>query len=179
MQLGYFQVIAEPVSTWVQEIFERGAAAGAALGDEIIDAALALGVAGIPVLHRRVFDLGIFERDQLDHGGVELVLVALRRGAAFEIADIGALVGDQQRALELAGLGGVDAEIGRELHRAAHARRHIGEGAVAEDGRIERGEEIVALRHDRAEIFAHEIGMLAHRLAERAEDDAELGELAP
>ena len=23
MQLGYFQVIAEPVSTWVQEIFER------------------------------------------------------------------------------------------------------------------------------------------------------------
>jgi hypothetical protein len=26
MQLGYFQVIAEPVSTWVQEIFERPAA---------------------------------------------------------------------------------------------------------------------------------------------------------
>jgi hypothetical protein len=24
MQLGYFQVIAEPVSSWVQEIFERG-----------------------------------------------------------------------------------------------------------------------------------------------------------
>ena len=24
MQLGYFQVMAEPVSTWVQEIFERG-----------------------------------------------------------------------------------------------------------------------------------------------------------
>jgi hypothetical protein len=26
MQLGYFQVIAEPVSTWVQVIFERAPA---------------------------------------------------------------------------------------------------------------------------------------------------------
>jgi hypothetical protein len=38
MQLGYFQVMAEPVSTWVQLIFER-AAAVAALGDEVVDAA--------------------------------------------------------------------------------------------------------------------------------------------
>ena len=29
------------------------------------------------------------------------------------------------------------------------------------------------VRHDRAEIFPHQVGMLAHRLAERAEDDAE------
>ena len=39
-QLGYFQVIAEPVSTWVQEIFERSAAAITALGDEVVNAAL-------------------------------------------------------------------------------------------------------------------------------------------
>src|SRR3954467_10783444 len=70
------------------------AAAVAALGDEIVDAALAFGIAGVPVLYRRIFDFGIVERHQFDHGGVQLVLVALRRGAAFEIADIGALVGD-------------------------------------------------------------------------------------
>src|SRR3546814_5300496 len=35
-----------------------------ALGHEIIDAALALGVAGVPVLDGRIFDLGIVERDQ-------------------------------------------------------------------------------------------------------------------
>ena len=104
MQLGYFQVIAEPVSTCVQRNLRAVAAAVAALGDEIVDAALAVLVARIPVLHGRVFDLGVFQRDQLDHGGVQLVLVALRRGAAFEIADIGAFVGDDQRALELAGL---------------------------------------------------------------------------
>src|SRR6185437_16905395 len=41
-----------------------GAAAVAALGDEIVDAALAFGIARIPVLHRRIFDLGIVERDE-------------------------------------------------------------------------------------------------------------------
>jgi hypothetical protein len=79
MQLGYFQVMAEPVSTWVQEIFEFFAAAVAALGDEIVDAALALGVARIPVLHRRILDLGVVERDQLDHRGMQ---AGSRRAAA-------------------------------------------------------------------------------------------------
>src|SRR5437879_7386686 len=58
------------------------AAAVATLGDEIVDAALALGVAGVPVLYGRIFDLGIIERDKLDHGGMQLVFIALRRGAA-------------------------------------------------------------------------------------------------
>ena len=44
------------------------------------------------------------QRHQLDHRGMQLVLVALGRGAAFQIADVGAFVGDDQRALELAGL---------------------------------------------------------------------------
>src|SRR6202040_639984 len=86
------------------------AAAIATLGDEIVDAALAFGIAGIPVLHRRIFDLGIVERDQLDDRRVKLVFVALGRRAAFEIADIGAFVGDDQRPLELAGVLFVDAE---------------------------------------------------------------------
>ena len=174
MQLGYFQVIAEPVSTWVQEIFESRAAAVAALGDEIVDAAAPFGVAGIPVLHGRIFDLGVVERDQFDHRGVQLVLVAHRRGAAFEIAHIGALVGDDQRALELAGVLLVDAEIGRQLHRAAHARRHIDERAVGEHRRVERGEEVVGIGHHRAEILLHQFGMLAQRLRDRHEDHAGL-----
>src|ERR1700694_4004234 len=99
------------------------AAAIATFGDEIVDAALALGIAGIPVLHRRIFDFGIVKRDQFDHGGVQLVFIALRRGAALEIADITALVGDDQRALELSGVAFIDAEIGRQLHWAANARR--------------------------------------------------------
>src|SRR4029079_3740342 len=105
-------------------------AAIATLGDEIIDAALAFLVAGIPVLNRGIFDLGVVERDELDHGSVTLVLVAHRRGAAFEITDIGALVGDDQSPLELTGVLCIDAEIGRELHRAAHTGRHVDEGTI-------------------------------------------------
>ena len=70
----------------------------------------------------------------------------MRRGAAFQIADTCAsLVRDDQRALELAGLGRVDAEIGRQLHRAAHALGHVDEGAVGEHGRVQRREEIVGV----------------------------------
>ena len=101
----------------------------------------------------------------------------MRRRAAFEIADVGALVGDDQRALELAGILLVDAEIGRQLHRAAHARRHVDERAVGKHRRIERGEEIVGDRHHRAEIFPHQLRMLVHRFRDRAEDHAGLGEL--
>src|SRR5204863_9180623 len=88
----------------------RAAALGqAALGHEVVDAPLAFLVAGVPVLDRRVLDRGVVMRDQLDDGGVELVLVAHRRGAAFEVADVRALVGDDQRPFELAGVLGVDA----------------------------------------------------------------------
>jgi hypothetical protein len=44
----------------------------------------------------------VVQRHQLDHRGVQLVLVAHRRGAAFEVAHVAALVGDDEGALELA-----------------------------------------------------------------------------
>ena len=139
--------------------------------------ALAFRVAGIPVLHGRIFDLGLFQRDQFDHRGVQLVLVALGRGAAFEIADIGAILGHDQRAFELARLRGVDTEIGGQLHRAAHALGDVYEGAVGKDRRIERGEEIVGHRHHRAEIFPHQLRVIADRFRHRTEDDARFGQL--
>src|SRR4029078_5773568 len=87
-------------------------AAIATLGDEIIDAALAFLVAGIPVLHSGIFELGVVERDELDHGSVKLVLVAHRRGAAFEITDIGALVAEVRGPLDRTAVVCIDAEIG-------------------------------------------------------------------
>src|SRR5690606_41930746 len=50
------------------------AAALAALRDEVVDAAAAFLVAGIPVLHRRVLDLGALERNELDDRRMQLVL---------------------------------------------------------------------------------------------------------
>jgi hypothetical protein len=48
--------------------------------------------------------LGVIQCDQLDHGGVQLVLVAHRRGAAFKIGHAGAFLGDDQGAFKLAGM---------------------------------------------------------------------------
>src|SRR5690606_26917367 len=70
------------------------AGALAALGDEVVDAALPLAVAGVPVLHRRVLDTGPLERHQLHHRRVQLVGVPLGGGAALEVAHRGAFFGD-------------------------------------------------------------------------------------
>ena len=108
MQLGYFQVIAEPVSTCVQEIFEVRTAAIAALGHEVVDTAFAVLITRIPVLHGRVFNFCVIEGHQLDNGRMQLVFVAHRRRATFEVTDVAAFVGDHQGALELTGIGCVD-----------------------------------------------------------------------
>src|SRR5690606_21714763 len=123
----------------------------AALGDEVVDAPFALGIAGIPVLHRGVLDLGVVEGDQLHHRGVELVLVPHGCGAALQIADVAALVGDDQGALELAGLGLVDAEVGGQLHGAAHALGDVDKRPVAEHRTVEGGKEVVLLGYDGAQ----------------------------
>ncbi len=119
----------------------------------------------------------VVERDEFDDRRVQLIFIAHRRGATFEIAHVRAFVGDDERALELAGLRGVDAEISRKLHRTAHAFRDVAKRTVGEDGGIQRGIKIVRVRHDRAEIFFDEFGMFLHRFAERTEDDALFREL--
>ena len=152
--------------------------AKAALGDEVEDAALAVLVAGIPVLDGAVFDLRALHRDEFDDGGVELVFVAHRGGATFEIAHEGTFVRDDERALELAGVRGLDAEVGGQLHRAADALGDVAEGTVGEDGGVQGGVEVVRVRHDGAEIFLDEVGVMRDGLGERTEDDALLGQLS-
>ena len=61
------------------------ATAVAPLGDEVEDAAAPFRIARIPVLDRRILDLGIVERDQLDDCRMELVLVATGSGAPLQI----------------------------------------------------------------------------------------------
>ncbi len=83
-----------------------------ALGHEIIDAALPVLVARVPVLYGRILDLRVLHRNQFHNRRMQLVAVTQRRGAAFEIGNIAVILGHDQRALELTGLHGVDAKIG-------------------------------------------------------------------
>ena len=108
---------------------------------------------------------------------MKLVFIALGRGAAFQIADIATFVGDDQGALELARLRGIDAEIGGELHRAAHALGHIDKSTVGKHRRVQGGEEIVRHRHHCAQILLHQVGMVADRFGDRAEDHPRLVKL--
>ena len=87
-----------------------------------------------------------------------------------------ACIGDDQSALELTGLGGIDPEVGGQLHRTAYARRHIDERSIREDGRIQRGVKVVCVGYDAAEVALDQLRMLLHRLREGAEDHAGRGE---
>ena len=69
------------------------AAAQPAFGHEVEHAAAAFVIAGIPVLDRGVFDLGPVLDYYFDYGGMKLVLVAHRRRATLEVADIRIVVG--------------------------------------------------------------------------------------
>ena len=147
-----------------------------AFGDEVIDATLAVFVARIPVLDGGVFDLCILQQDQLNNSGVQLVVVTLRCGATFEVADIRSFVGDDQRALKLAGIFSVDAEIRRQFHRTTGAGRNVDERPVRKDRRIQRCIEVVGHWNDRSEVFLHQLRMLFDGFRDRAEDDASSGE---
>ena len=147
-------------------------AAVTALGDKIVDAATTLFIPGIPVLHGRILDGRIAEGDQLHHGRVQLVFVALRGGTAFQVTDITTLIGNDQGPLELSGLGFVDTKIGRQLHRTTHVGRNVDEGAITEHRGIERGKEVIGMRYHAGEVFLHQFRVVLQGFRHGAENDA-------
>src|SRR3546814_3809291 len=100
------------ISDWSSDLCSSDLAADAGL------------VARIPILYGRILDLGAIQRDQFDDGSMQLVFVTLRCGAAFKIRDVCIVFADDQRALELAGIAFVDAEVRRQqIGRASCAER--------------------------------------------------------
>ena len=94
------------------------------LGDEVVDVRR-------PVLDGGVGDPGARLHDDLDDGRVQRVGGVHRGRAALDVVHLGALVGDDQRPLELAGVLGVDAEVGLQRHLDVDARRHVDEAVGA------------------------------------------------
>ena len=125
-----------------------------ALGDQVEDVA-------VPVLDRRVADRRAFHRDQLDNGRVQRRRGELRCRAALDVMHFRAFVRDDQRALELAHVLGVDAKIGLQRHLHFDALGHVHERTARPHRRVERGQLVVVRRDDRGEVLAHEILVLA------------------
>ena len=150
----------------------------AALRDEVIDTACAcFAVAGVPVLHGGILDFGVFFGHKFHDGAVELLAAKLGCGAAFEVAHAGIVIGDNQRAFELACFLVVDAEVGGKVHRALDSRRNIDEASVAKNRAVEGCKIVVASRDYATEIFFDEFGVFLDGIADGAEDDAHFHEL--
>ena len=134
------------------------------LGDEVVDV-------GRPVLDGRVADARAGLGDELDHRGVQRVGGVHRRRAALDVVHRRTLVGDDQRALELARVLGVDAEVRLQRHVDVHAGRHVDERAPRPHRRVERGELVVTGRDDGAEVLPHQLRVLAQGDVHGGEQD--------
>ena len=148
-----------------------------AFGHEVVDTTLTFGVARIPVLYRGILDLRTIQRYQLYHCRVQLVFITHRCGATLKVTDVGAFIGNDQRALELPGVHFIDAEIGRQLHRATHTLGDIHKGTVGKDRAVQSGIVIILLRHHAAEVLLHQLGATVNGLADRAENYTSLFQL--
>ncbi len=76
---------------------------------------------------------------------------------------IGAFVDDDQRPLELPHVLGIDAEVGLQWDLDVHVLGHVDEGATRPDGRVQRGELVVARGNDRREVLLEELLVLLER----------------
>ena len=113
-----------------------------------------------PVLHGDVLDLRALERDEFHHRAVQGGRVELRRGAAFHVGHLGAFVGDDQRALELAEVFRVDAEVSLQRMRDFHAGRDVNERTAAEGRAVQSAEFVVPGRDHFAEPLAENFRVL-------------------
>ena len=147
------------------------------LGNEVIDTPLPVLIPWIPVLYSRVLDLSIVEGHQFYHGRVQLILVPHGGGATFQVAHIATFLGNDQRPLELASIGCIDAEVGGKLHRAADPLRDIAERAIAEDRGVQCSEEVICVRHHRSKVLLNQVRMVQDGFRERTENDAHLRQL--
>ena len=152
------------------------ATAQTSLCHKVIHTASTLFVARIPVLHRAVLHLSIGLSDDLHNGGMQLVLISLRCGAAFHVTHVRSFIGYDKGTLKLTGIRSINAEIGGEFQWAMHTLGDITERSVAEHGRVQGSKEVVGIGHHLTQILTNQVGMLFHRLAERHEDDPVFGQ---
>ena len=140
-----------------------------ALGVEVVDVLR-------PVLHGRVARLGAFLDEDLDDGAVHRVDAVALRGAALDVVDLGALVGDDQRVLEGALGRAFHAEVG--LEREVDLRRPSARTGTSRRTRSRRAARRTCCPAAGRTCFMKysldELRVLLHGGVHRAEDDSEV-----
>jgi len=87
-------------------------ACGERFDHKVVDPALALLVAGVPILYCRILDLSMGLSHQFDHSCVQLVFIIRRGCTALQVGHITALFSHNQGAFELSRILGIDSEVG-------------------------------------------------------------------
>ena len=151
--------------------------ANSPFGHKVINTALSLFIAGIPVLNRRIFHFSIFHHHNFHNGCMQLVFITHGCCTTFQIGNVAVLIGHDQCPLKLPGIHSIDTEISGKFHGAANPFGDINEGAVAEYSTVQRGKKVVGIGHHRCHVFLYQIGMMLHRFAEGAENDAHLRQI--
>ena len=127
---------------------------------------------GRPVLNGRVAHARVLLHEDLNDAGVQRVLVVDRGGAALDVVNVGPLVGDDERTLELTHGGGVNAEVRLKRDRHVHALGDVDEGSTGPGGGVQCRELVVAGGHALAEVLLEDLGVLAQTGIGVGEDDA-------
>src|SRR5699024_5544314 len=124
-----------------------------ALRDEVVDVVR-------PVLDRRIAAAAALLHDDLDHCGVQGVGLVDRGGAALDVVNVGVLVDDDERALELAHVLRVDAEVGLQRDVHVDSRWHVDEGTTGPYGGVQSGELVIARGNHGAEVLLEQLRVL-------------------
>ena len=114
--------------------------------------------------------------NQFYHGGMKLVLIALRGGAALEVAYKTAFVGHQKSSLKLAGIGLVDSKVRAQLHGAAHPLGNVAKGSVGKNGAVQGCVVVVGARNHGSEVLFDQFRVVLYCLTHGAKNHALLGQ---
>src|SRR6266581_7309218 len=98
--------------------------------------------------------------------------VKLRRCAALHVSHFRAFVCNDEGALELPEVFGVDAKVSLERMLHLHARRDVNERTAAEHSRIKRAKFVVGDRDDLAEPFPENFRIILQSFGRSDENNA-------
>src|SRR5438093_9707493 len=93
--------------------------------------------------------------------------VKLRRRAALHVSHFRTFIGDDEGALELPEVFGVDAEVSLKRMFHFHPGRDVNERTAAEHSRIQRAKFVVGDRDDLAEPFPENFRIMLDRKSTR------------
>ena len=86
--------------------------------------------------------------------------------------DLRSFIRDDERALKLAHIRHVHAEVSLQRQLHMYALRDINEGTAGPDSTVQRGKFVIVIRHHRAEIFTEQFRIEAQPVFNADEDHA-------